>query len=335
MAGIRDSKAAAGLDRHPDRAASPSKRGWFEDAGRLRMKVSDTFVAARDGRRLAATLFEPDQGNGISVLVSSATTVPRGYYAKFANFLCRRGFAVLTYDFRDIGDSIDRSWRGRPASFRTWGEEDLAGAIAWLTDRLPRNKLTCVGHSMGGTLLGLAYNNERVEAQVAIASQSAYWRNWDRDNAYHRRRIWWLSHFWFPLITPLLGHYPGWWVGGTCWPRDVALQWARWARNPHFVTDAKGTPLRAGYHRYRGRIRFYSLSDDLDSAPPRAVAHVASFFRNANVEVVFRRPADYGVESIGHFGFFRSFMSATAWEEVAEWLRMHEPVPLAHSRSQP
>jgi predicted alpha/beta hydrolase len=62
-------------------------------------------LSARDGVRLAATLFEPQTPNGAAILVNSGTGIPRQFYGAFANHLALRGFAVLTYDYRAVGGS--------------------------------------------------------------------------------------------------------------------------------------------------------------------------------------------------------------------------------------
>jgi predicted alpha/beta hydrolase len=276
-------------------------------------------VSARDGLKLAGTLYQPEQPNGIVLLISSAATVPRRYYDKFASFLCAEGFVVCTYDFRGVGDSSVRNWIGRPPTFRSWGEEDLAGAIDTLSTKFPGTTLMCIGHSMGGSLLGLAANNHLVAAQVAVASQSSYWRN--ADEARSKRLLWLLSSLVFPVVTRLCGYFPGRSFGLGNWPKGVALEWARWSRNPDFIVDDRGRPLRRHFDQYQGKMRFYVIADDPFFAPPRAVAHIASFYRQADVEVVTRRPADYGVRAIGHFGFFHSLMPKAAWHEIAQWLR--------------
>ena len=53
-------------------------------------------LPARDGVRLAATLFEPATPNGAAILVNSGTGIPRQFYGAFANHLAGHGFAVLT-----------------------------------------------------------------------------------------------------------------------------------------------------------------------------------------------------------------------------------------------
>lgn len=115
-------------------------------------------LPARDGFKLAATLYEPrgrgEWGHETLVLISSATAVPRSYYDGFARFLAGRGFAVLTYDYRGIGESRPRSLRGFRAAMHRWGEEDLAGAIDWACHHVQPARLLSVGHSVGGQRLG-------------------------------------------------------------------------------------------------------------------------------------------------------------------------------------
>src|SRR5262249_52982075 len=67
--------------------------------------VQGTAIAARDGYALAATVFTPEGPPRGTVLVNSATAVPRRFYAGFAAYLAERGFACLTYDYRGVGGS--------------------------------------------------------------------------------------------------------------------------------------------------------------------------------------------------------------------------------------
>ena len=65
----------------------------------------DLTLAARDGVKLAATFFEPTTSNGMAVLMNSGTGIPRQFYGALGKHLSARGIAVLTYDYRGIGQS--------------------------------------------------------------------------------------------------------------------------------------------------------------------------------------------------------------------------------------
>ena len=67
--------------------------------------IDDIALPAADGYLLGASLFLPRGAKRHAVLINSATAVPRKVYRGFAGYLARRGCAVLTYDYRGIGDS--------------------------------------------------------------------------------------------------------------------------------------------------------------------------------------------------------------------------------------
>jgi predicted alpha/beta hydrolase len=275
-------------------------------------------IPALDGYRLAATLFLPTTAdNGAVVQINGATGVRREYYRDYARYLAGRGFHVVTYNYRGIGDSRDIGWHGGEPAMLDWGEKDLAGVIDWVGREFPRRPLACVGHSGGGQWLGLARNNGRVTAQLAIASQSGYWRHYRVRDWPRLLIIWYLL---VPLATRLLGRFPGRLVGSEDLPKGVALEWARWCRNPHYISDRRGHPLREHFHAYRGRLRFYAIGDDGFFAPAGAVRALAAFYENAAVQILHVTPADYGLPAIGHFGFFRAGMAEQAWQQTADWL---------------
>lgn len=282
------------------------------------MTATTVAIPALDGYRLAATVFAPvGEDNGIVVQINGATGLRREFYQGYARYLAARGFHVVTYNYRGIGDSRDIAWRGAEPSMQDWGEKDLAGVTEWIAHRWPKHRIVCVGHSGGGQWLGLARNNARVQAQLAISAQSGYW-------GHYRPRDWpKLLFLWFllmPVAARLMGYFPGRLIGSENLPRHVALTFARWCRNRHYISDADGRPIREHFHAYRGRLRFYVIDDDRFFAPANAVRALASYFTQADVQIVHVTPADYDVPAIGHFGFFRDGMER-AWHQTAEWLR--------------
>ena len=121
--------------------------------------IDDISFPAVDGYGLGATLFLPRGAKRHAVLINSATAVPRKIYKGFAGYLARRGCAVLTYDYRGIGDSRPRSLVGFKASMSDWAALDVTAAVAWMRERYHDLPLSYVGHSFGGQALGLLANN--------------------------------------------------------------------------------------------------------------------------------------------------------------------------------
>ena len=159
----------------------------------MNLQVDDGLrIPARDGFRLAATLYEPAPENerNAVVLINSATGARRGYYDAYARHLAGEGLAVMTYDYRGIGGSRPKSLRGFCARLHEWGEQDLTGMIEWIGGHLRPRHLLAVGHSVGGQLVGLAPNNDRIDALLGVAAQNGYWGHWPSPARYRLALNW-------------------------------------------------------------------------------------------------------------------------------------------------
>jgi hypothetical protein len=103
--------------------------------------VDEISFPATDGYALSGTLFLPRGTKRHAVLINSATAVPRKIYRGFASYLAHRGCAVLTYDYRGIGDSRlpamvgynqPKSLVGFKASMSDWAALDVTAAVHWM-----------------------------------------------------------------------------------------------------------------------------------------------------------------------------------------------------------
>jgi predicted alpha/beta hydrolase len=279
--------------------------------------VSGEAVAfpARDGYRLSGTLYEPTASNGRVVLFQAASGVPQAYYGKFAAYLAERGFAALTFDYRGIGRSRPASLRGFQACMRDWAEKDVAGALDYLQQAVPRARLIGIGHSFGGQCFGLVPGNERYVAAMTVGSQSGYWGHW---RGAGRTGMWVLTHVLLPGMARVLGYVPARVFGqGEDLPAGVAREWASWCRHPGYVVGA--LDAEAAYARFRAPLRVVAVTDD-GYAPMPAVEAFLRFYPGAAIELVRADPAALGSGPIGHFGFFRERFRDTLWKDAADWM---------------
>jgi predicted alpha/beta hydrolase len=289
----------------------------------------DVTFAAVDGFSLAGTLFAPRAGaaRGRTVIVNSAMGVPRRYYAPFARFLAASGFHVLTYDYRGIGGSRRGPVGAVRARLRDWGEKDFVAALDWVEREIGGERPFVVGHSVGGQLVGLARNNERVDKLLLVGAQSGDWRLWP---AAQRARV---LAFWYGVISPVtrvFGYLPGAVLGGESVPGGVAREWARWARRPGYVVGGRDGERARGYERLSASIFAYSFADD-EFAPPAAVNALLSLYARAKKTHRHVRAAQLGLRSIGHFGFFREPQRDRLWIEARDWLAGSTDAPRALS----
>ena len=287
--------------------------------------IDDIALPATDGYLLGASLFLPRGAKRHAVLINSATAVPRKVYRGFAGYLARRGCAVLTYDYRGIGDSRQKSLvgynqmkslAGFKASMADWAALDMTAAVAWMRERYKAMPLTYVGHSFGGQALGLLANNTEVSRALLIAAQAGYWKLMATPERY---RVYAMMNFVGMPLTRVLGYAPGWGVVGVDLPKGVFEQWTKWVMSPRYLLDDATLPGLDNFAKYKGAMRALCMTDDPWATRP-AVELLCSGFTATKPDIVSITPADAGVSRIGHLGFFRPEHRDTLWRGAAEWL---------------
>lgn len=270
--------------------------------------------AARDGYRLAGTLFRPKTPNRRAVLFQAAAGVKQEYYGKFAAYLAARGFAALTFDYRGIGRSRPAKLRGFKARMRDWAEKDIGGALDYLARATHGARIIGIGHSFGGQAFGIVPGNERYVAVMTVGAQSGYWKHWSGSA---KVGMWFLTHVLLPGVSSLYGYFPARLFGqGEDLPAGVAREWASWCRHPGYLVGALGA--QEAYARFTAPIRAYAVTDD-SYAPPAAVQAFVGFYSNAPIKVEEVAPEKHG-GPIGHFGLFRERFKETLWKDAAEWM---------------
>ena len=291
--------------------------------------IDDITLPAVDGYGLGATLFLPRGAKRHAVLINSATAVPRKIYKGFAGYLARRGCAVLTYDYRGIGDSRmkaltgynqPKSLVGFKASMSDWAALDVTAAVAWMRERYRDLPLSYVGHSFGGQALGLLANNSEVSRALLIAAQAGYWKLMASPERY---RVFALLNFVGSPLTRVLGYAPAWSGLGEDLPKGVFQQWVKWVMHERYLFDDPDLRTLSNFTKYKGALRALCLSDDPWATRP-AVELLCSGFSSARPEILTVTPADASATAIGHLGFFRPEHRDTLWRGAAEWMEAAE-----------
>ena len=224
--------------------------------------------------------------------------VRQRFYARFARHACERGYRVVTFDHRGLGESLKAEQGAWEHRIEHWGQLDLPAVIGAFDGRR-----VLVGHSMGGQIPTLAQNVAQLSRIVTVAATAAFWRHWPRPDRYGILA-------WYGLV-PLLGRglpvLPTERLGlGPDLDTRLLRGWAKWGRDPAYLD---GFGLR--HHPYEGPVLSWSFADDRLGA------------RRA-VEVLHRRypRLEHRVaERGGHFGFFRD---PALWSETLGWIQAEE-----------
>jgi predicted alpha/beta hydrolase len=272
-------------------------------------------VATADGQRIAASFYSPQGTVRGAVLIVPAMGTAQNYYHLFAAWLAARGFAAATFDYRGTGRSrlpAQRdSLRGFKADIFDWARLDCAAMIEALGARHPGAPLYWLGHSLGGQILALVPNRERIAKAFTVATGSGYWRE---NVASLRPRAWYLWFILAPLALRLFGYFPGRKlrkIGDL--PLGVMQQWRRWCLDREYAVGAEGAAVRAQYAAVRTPIVSISFSDD-EMMSLANTESIHGFYTNAPRTMKRIAPQDIGAARIGHFGFFRSAFEQTLWQ---------------------
>ena len=274
-------------------------------------------ITTADGLTLAARAYEPQAAPPRRVvLVVPAMGVGQRFYEPFATWLASQGVAVLTFDFRGMGDSAPPRMRGFKASITDWATLDLPAVVKVLAGRWPDVPKTYLGHSLGGQIFGMLDGQAHFERMVTVASGNGHVSL----NAPQVRRtaplLWWVLA---PLGIALAGYFPGKRLGAIGdLPAGVMWQWRRWCLHPDYL-GVEGPAMRQRYAQVRTPIRAVILEDD-ELLSPEGIRRLYRLYSQAPVRFESLTPQAVGLPRIGHFGLFQSKAQSALWPQALRWL---------------
>lgn len=281
------------------------------------MNRQETKIICEDGFVLAAFTYASDTANTKKkvLVINSATAVSQELYRNYAFFMAEMGFDVITYDYRGIAGSRPKQLRGFQASFTEWGEKDVSAVLNHVKKHYPDHAILVLGHSIGGTLIGMTPLASCIDGVINIGAQTAYFKDWG-SNA---RRLYAMWHVLFPSLTRIIGYFPGKRLGLLeDIPKGVVEQWHARRKNPDMVAQLQENGIQVYYDRFKGKLLTLAIADDPIGTRP-AIMRIHNIFTNADSVLETVHPEDIGVSKIGHFGFFSRKFKTSLWEKTAAW----------------
>jgi len=277
-------------------------------------------ISCRDGVVLGAHLWRAETARPEgSVIINPATGVLARYYHRYAQFLMRQGFDVLTFDYRGIGQSRPQQLRGSGYRWREWGEQDFDAAVRCIADNGRNGPLLVVGHSIGGFLPGLAENAGKIDRMLTVGAQYAWWRDYMPNRRLGLLAKW---HIVMPAMTALYGYFPGRRLG---WledlPAGVANEWSfRRRRFELSHPRAEREDVLRRMAAVTAPILAVAVSDDELGTVP-AIRRALGYYTGARRATVLLKPEDLGRDKIGHFALFHDSHMNGFWTDTLSWLR--------------
>ena len=237
------------------------------------------------------------------LIIGSAFGVPYQYYKHIAEFLAKQGIRVLVYDYRGISHSQHGNMPTDQILMQHWGQLDLEAAIQFAEKEYQPKKLSYLGHSAGGQVIGLASSSVKFDKIIIAASGVGAWRLWPGLQKYGLAAIWYLV---FPLVMALQfgDFFKSRFLGPIPVPKNAVKQWLRWARSPDYLfTPEHGLDIST-YDKIDADILGVTITDDW-YAPKEARDGLLKHYTNCKKRVVDISPSSLQLKSIGHFGLFK------------------------------
>ncbi|MEH2361763.1 alpha/beta hydrolase family protein [Nostoc sp.] len=281
-----------------------------------RLREENITIVAMDGRQLSARWWLGAKASEHSVVFLPALAAPQIYLRWFAAYLATQGWGVLTFDYRGIGASKDVQGDSS-VTFDDWVNLDIPAVVAEVKQRTRTKFLGVIAHSIGGHLLGQSPVRQCIDGALFISAQRGIPKLF---KGMARLRIHY-AYVFFPLFIRIFGELPvsKYTLPQQC-PSQVLLQWIKWGRTG-VLTDANGVNVEPRFADYKNPLTTITISDDDDYASAVSVEALARLYVGTTVHHQLITPQDYGLESIGHFGFFNRRVPLMLWSQVEEWLK--------------
>ncbi len=289
---------------------------------------------AADGEVLVGRWYcaaPPAPEPSIVVVIVPGGGILAKFYGRLARYLAERGAAVLTFDYRGIGESRRGTLRGFHAPIEVWGQLDVGAALKAAKCKYPSLPLGVVAHSIGSLILGAAKDADSISRLVFFAPHTAYFGD------YGRRWRWLLYltwHVFMPTVTKMVGYFPGRALRlGNDLPKGFAMDWAG-RRKPHLMGTREHrerfAAILAQYGRVRARALSITVADDA-FAPEEAARRLLAVYPGISVVHEIVLPADLGAKRLGHMAFVSRLHGEYFWRRAAAWLLQTESVGRASS----
>lgn len=276
-------------------------------------------IQTQDAVTLKAEIY--GDNNQTAVIINPAIGVKRRMYRAFAEFMVEHGITTVLYNYRGMEDGLADLPNNVQLDAEAWGRLDQTAVLGWAKAELKAKQLIVVGHSIGGQLLGFAENPEDVDGLIHITAQKGDYRLWSFPGRLKLMLLWhglipWMSRGETFNASKLgLGSYP--------WSAVAAKQWSSWGREKDYLFNPKFGFNLTPWQKFDRPMLSYGFTDDF-MAPEAAIDGLLEEFTAAqNLGLIDKRiidPKSLGIESIGHFGFFKPNAKAL-WQDTVAWIK--------------
>lgn len=283
--------------------------------------LSEKFqVNCADGITLKGILLLPENPKAVLQFNCGAAT-KKEFYLPFLTYLAQHGYICCLWDYRGSGESAPPSLNACNYTFSDYGTKDMPAIKDYLNNRFPDKPFLISGHSVGGQQLGFMNNLQGTLGVVNFAVSTGYLPHMPLGYRLS-------SYFFFFIFTPisiLLTGYVKTKKFGIMedLPKKVVTEWRAWCLKKDYLFDKKflGKTVPIGnFKNYDFPIHAFWAEDDTISTKKNTLNYWKHVQSSQPIEFSRLKPNDFGVKTIGHFGFFKKKMKDQLWPWVLKKL---------------
>ena len=277
------------------------------------MDMRQLSIQTEDKHSLSLYEFTPEGESLGTVVIATAMGTTQSFYHPFARWLQDKGWRVIAFDYRGMGESKKQPLGEYRNNILDWAMFDCSAALAHALEGNQGKPTYWIGHSLGGQVFPLVKQIDRVTKVITIAAGTGYWRH---NSPALKRKVWFLWFFMVPVLLRLYDHFPGKKFGmvGDL-PLPVMRQWRRWCLNPKYCVGVEGQPVKQHFDSIDLPITCLALTDD-EMLSKLNIKGLFDLFGSSRKQMIQVNPKDHGLKRVGHLGFFREEFAPTLWQNV-------------------
>jgi predicted alpha/beta hydrolase len=279
------------------------------------------------GQSLAVEVCEPQSRiTGTVILLHSSMASRRifrlGGEASFVNALSARGLRTLALDFRGHGDSGVPASQGGSWTYDDLVREDVPALCRAARQRWPRDRLTLVGHSLGGQVAIASLATMLADADAVAVLATNVLLPSEESNPFLRARKAGIVRF-CQLLTRARGHFPARTLGlGSDDEASGYMEsWTGFWSRDSWASDDGSVDYFQALARLRVPLLAIASVGDVLLCTPQAAYRFAQRAPARRMRFELVRRGDDGGEPPDHMQVVTTRAAMSAWKRVAEFCR--------------
>jgi predicted alpha/beta hydrolase len=282
-------------------------------------------LAARSGQSLAVSIREPRGAvRGTAILLHSMMasrrmwSAPRGRGLEGA--LVERGLRTLCLDFRGHGDSAPSASQGNRWTYGDLVGEDLPALVESARDRWPNDRMTVIGHSLGGHVAAASAAVSLIDIDALVILATNVWLPSFEPNPFLRAKKGAVVRM-SRGITRARGFFPAraLRLGSDDESAGMMDAWTGWWKRDVWTSDDSKIDYAPALQKLTVPVLAIASLGDKYLCTPDAALRFAKLAVSSQTEFELVRRADDGGPAPDHMELVTTRAAASIWQRIASF----------------